>query len=290
MADYSDSYPQLSGPPQPQPRLDVLNRLIPDYLKYQPPSPMPLQGTPEGKIGPPSGNPPWTDMAAQALPDVLSFLSPGAGKLGGAALGMASGFWKPEREALLRQLAAKGKSLTEMAGELGTTRGAVAGKMDRLDMSTGNPVGAPGLSNARTTVGNAPTLPKLNFMEKPFDPNEEIKPNLPILPRWGDEEVSALRDLHKSGKAPSRYSAEEVEGLPGRSPASIQAKLRSMGLSVSTGNTPGGQVSTEFPYDSKTMQLIRQLSDQGKGYGAIAKELGIDSRRKVRTAVGKLKE
>ncbi len=80
MDDYS-----LPGPPQPQSRWDVLNKLIPDYLKYQEPSPMPPPGTPEGKIGPPSGAPTAFDIGAKALPDILSFLSPGAGKIGAAA-------------------------------------------------------------------------------------------------------------------------------------------------------------------------------------------------------------
>lgn len=80
--DYSDL---LTGEPQRPSRADILyNSLIPDYLKYQEPSPMPPLGTPPGKIGPPSGNPSLGDMVAKGLPDIASFLAPEA-KLGAAA-------------------------------------------------------------------------------------------------------------------------------------------------------------------------------------------------------------
>lgn len=81
--DYSDL---LQGEPQRQSRADILyNTLIPNYLKYQQPSPMPPPGTPPGKIGPPSGNPSLGEMVAKGLPDIASFAAPEA-KLGATAL------------------------------------------------------------------------------------------------------------------------------------------------------------------------------------------------------------
>lgn len=70
---------------QPQSRSDLLYGLVPDYLKYQEPSPMPPSGTTPGKIGPPSGMPTALDVAGKALPDALSWLAPAAGKVAGAA-------------------------------------------------------------------------------------------------------------------------------------------------------------------------------------------------------------
>lgn len=70
---------------QPQSRSDLLYGLVPDYLKFQEPSPMPPPGATPGKIGPPSGMPTALDVAGKALPDALSWLAPGAGKVAGAA-------------------------------------------------------------------------------------------------------------------------------------------------------------------------------------------------------------
>lgn len=82
--DYSDLLP---GEPQPQSRWDVLNQLIPQYLKQRPVPEMPPPGSPPGKIGPPSAVPAWQDVgerAAQALPDVASWFMP-SGKAAGLA-------------------------------------------------------------------------------------------------------------------------------------------------------------------------------------------------------------
>src|SRR5258706_2015175 len=89
--DYSDLLP---GEPQRQSRSDILyNALVPDYLKYKDPSPMPPPGTPAGKIGPPSGMPTPMSVAGEALPDVLSWLSPGVKGAASAAkiLGIMAG-------------------------------------------------------------------------------------------------------------------------------------------------------------------------------------------------------
>lgn len=87
MPDPSDYSDLLRGEPQRQSRADILyNALVPNYLKYQQPSPMPPPGTAPGKIGPPSGNPSLGEMVARGLPDIASFAAPEA-KLGAAAAG-----------------------------------------------------------------------------------------------------------------------------------------------------------------------------------------------------------
>jgi hypothetical protein len=81
--------PRLEGDPQPMPRAQVLhdfvyNTLVPEWLKDRPPSPMPLPGTPPGKIGPPSGPPTPVDLAGGALGEAINWL-------GGGGVGKAAG-------------------------------------------------------------------------------------------------------------------------------------------------------------------------------------------------------
>ncbi len=125
--DYSDLLP---GEPQRQSRSDILyNALVPDYLKYKEPSPMPPPGTPEGKIGPPSGMPTPMSVAGEALPDVLSWLSPGvkgaatAAKTLGMFMGPTAKNWPLGKQLLAKSMEMKGHSLENIFDATGLFKG-----------------------------------------------------------------------------------------------------------------------------------------------------------------------
>jgi hypothetical protein len=84
---------------------------------------------------------------------------------------------KPENIERLKELHAKGTPYMEIANELGTTKGAIAGKLDRLGLTDPLNVGGDRTSSSvfrpQSQPGrNIPSLPNLNFMNKPFNPNE----------------------------------------------------------------------------------------------------------------------
>lgn len=90
--DDSEIQDLLTGEPQPASREAITknflyNNVVPEWLKDTPGKPMPPEGTPPGKFGPPSGPPSPGDVAGGALGEVLKALAPGkvAGAVGAAA-------------------------------------------------------------------------------------------------------------------------------------------------------------------------------------------------------------
>jgi hypothetical protein len=247
--DYSDLLP---GEPQRQSRADILyNALVPNYLKYRNPSPMPPEGTPPGKIGPPSGNPTAFDIGAQALPDVLSFLSPGAKAipLGAKSLGMFIGQgakdWRMPSQWLAKGMEMRGMSPEQIHDETQLFKGHEGewrqGISDKGLIAKKLPVDAK-TTSAMAQVGdfidhpelfkNYPQLQQYKMAVDPrfgpeteaeFDPNiNKITLGGPVLPEGltPEQQRNATHELQHGvqniegwqGGAASRWIGDRVAG------------------------------------------------------------------------------
>jgi len=136
---HAGSVGNLIGPSAKQEMLDTLYKNRPPRPKRPPPPPAPV-------VVPEPASPPnmtdWVEENGSMVrrtkePDVQDLVEVIAKKRAPSGPAIESDFWK-ENIDKLRDLAAAGKSYSEIANELKVSRNTIAGKMRRSQLTTGN--------------------------------------------------------------------------------------------------------------------------------------------------------
>jgi len=82
----------------------------------------------------------------------------------------AGNFWTPEKVQQLQELRTKGTPVMDMAHELGTTKGSIVGKLNRLrGYLSENQLKAKGIEEPPVSPRQQPSLPRLKFLEKKLE-------------------------------------------------------------------------------------------------------------------------